>query len=280
MSHSNVITKSIHDNQILIVQLNSLKTKNAICRETAHKLYEIFQEFDQSDSYRVAILTGSNGTFCSGANLNFVKNDNANKNINENDKSQERNDLNENPDDLAPLGVTRMFLKKPVIAAIEGYCVAGGLELACWCDLRVGAKDSVFGVFCRRFSVPLIDLGTIRLPKLIGYSRAMDMILTGRSVSGEEAYSFGLLNRLVEKGNTLTEAIELAKLLCSHPQTCMRNDRISMYQSTFENMNMKDSIKNEMKLGLESLNSKEFTLAINRFIKGEGRHGDFNLSKL
>jgi enoyl-CoA hydratase len=172
-----------------------------------------------------------------------------------------------------PLGCTRMLLSKPVIAAVEGFAVAGGLELALWCDLRVAARDSTFGVYCRRFGVPLIDGGTVRLPRLIGMSRAMDMILTGRGVSGEEAFTFGLANRLVERGATLAAARELAAQIAAFPERCMRSDRMSAYESW--GFSLDDAIRNEFRHGVATVNSGETRAGAARFASGIGRHGKF-----
>jgi enoyl-CoA hydratase len=171
----------------------------------------------------------------------------------------------------APMGPTRMLLSKPVIAAIEGYAVAGGLELALWCDLRVVARDATLGVFCRRFGVPLIDLGTIRLPRLIGQSQALDLILTGRGVSGEEALRMGLANRLVESGRALEGALELARTLAAFPQTCMRSDRLSCYEQWGRSSD--EAMRNEFRRGLAVLGSGEATAGARKFEAGAGRHG-------
>jgi len=169
------------------------------------------------------------------------------------------------------MGPTRMLLSKPVIAAVEGHAVAGGLELAAWCDLRVAARDAVFGVYCRRFGVPLVDLGTIRLPRLIGQSHALDLILTGRGVSGDEALRMGLANRLVETGHALEAALELARSLAKLPQTCLRSDRLSSYEQW--SMPIADAIRNEFRRGMQVIESGETVAGAKRFRAGEGRHG-------
>ena len=171
------------------------------------------------------------------------------------------------------MGPTRMLLSKPVIAAVEGFAVAGGLELSVWCDLRVAARDAIFGVYCRRWGVPLVDGGTIRLPRLIGQSHAMDMILTGRGVSADEAVAMGLVNRLVEPGEALSAAIELAREIRSFPQLCMRNDRRSVINQW--NLGMDDALEEETRLGLEVIRSGETQEGARRFTKGAGRHGAF-----
>jgi enoyl-CoA hydratase len=175
------------------------------------------------------------------------------------------------PDGDGPMGPTRMQLEKPVIAAIEGYAVAGGLELALWCDLRVVAEDAVLGVFCRRFGVPLVDLGTIRLPRLIGHSRAMDLILTGRPVPAKEAALIGLANRVVPAGTALQAAIHLAEEIAAHPQRCMRSDRRSAIDQW--SMSEEAATQNELRLGLKTIESGETQSGAHRFTKGAGRHG-------
>src|SRR5229473_3228281 len=191
------------DATIALVTINRPEVRNAVDRATAESLAAAFRKFDQDDALEVAVLTGAGGNFCAGADLKAVADGRGNRVEIEGD---------------APLGCTRMLLRKPVIAAVEGYAVAGGLELALWCDLRVAARDAVFGVFCRRFGVPLIDGGTIRLPRLIGMSHALDMILTGRGVSGEEAMRMGLANRVAEPGAALAGAGALAHELAVLPQ--------------------------------------------------------------
>src|SRR5579885_3273169 len=172
-----------------------------------------------------------------------------------------------------PLGCTRMLLSKPVIAAVEGFAVAGGLELALWCDMRVAARDAVFGVFCRRWGVPLVDGGTVRLPRLIGMSHAMDMILTGRGVSGDEALRMGLANRLTEKGEALAGARELAGRIAAFPQRCVRSDRMSAYEAW--TMPLGDALANEYRHGIATINSGETREGAQRFAAGAGRHGKF-----
>src|SRR5579863_4800377 len=203
------------EDEIAIVTINRPEARNAVDQPTAAALAEAFRRFDADDALSVAILTGAAGTFCAGADLKAVATGKGNRVTADGD---------------GPLGCTRMLLSKPVIAAVEGYAVAGGLELALWCDMRVAARDAVFGVFCRRFGVPLIDGGTVRLPRLIGMSNAMDMILTGRGVAGDEAKQIGLANRIVEKGRALDAAIELAMQIAAFPQQCMRGDRMSAYE--------------------------------------------------
>ena len=240
------------EDRITIVTIRRPEARNAVNRKTARALADAFQRFDADGAADVAILTGAGGVFCAGADLKAFD-----------------NELSEDGD--GPMGPTRMLLSKPVIAAIEGYAVAGGLELALWCDLRVAARDVVFGVFCRRFGVPLIDLGTQRLPRLIGQSRALDMILTGRGVSGEEAQRMGLTNRLTEPGAAIDGAMELARLILSHPQTCLRSDRMSVYEQW--DLKRDDAAANEFRRGMEVIQSGESKAGAARFAKGQGRHG-------
>lgn len=241
---------------VLVVTINRPEVRNAVNGETAQSLAEAFRGFDTDERLSVAILTGAGGTFCAGADLKGVA-------------AGQGNRLSEEGD--GPMGPTRMLLSKPVIAAVEGHAVAGGLELAAWCDLRVAARDAVFGVYCRRFGVPLVDLGTIRLPRLIGHSHALDLILTGRGVSGEEALRMGLANRLVETGHALDAALELARSLAKLPQTCLRSDRLSAYEQW--SMPIGEAIRNEFRRGMQVIDSGETVAGAKRFRAGEGRHG-------
>lgn len=245
-------------NNIAIVTINRPEVRNAVDLTTATALTEAFRRFDADDSLSVAILTGAGGTFCAGADLKSVA-------------QGQRRELSESGD--GPMGPTRLLLSKPVIAAVEGFAVAGGLELALWCDLRVAAENAVFGVYCRRFGVPLIDLGTIRLPRLIGHSRAMDLILTGRGVSGSEALQMGLANRLVAPGTALDAALELAGRIAAFPQTCLRSDRLSAYEQW--DLSWDEAMRRELQRGLAVLASGETLAGAQRFTSGEGRHGAF-----
>ena len=245
-----------------IVTITRPEVRNCVDRETAEALADAFRAFDENDDLRVAILQGQNGSFCAGADLKAVSEAN----------QTEANRVLEEGD--GPMGPTRMLLSKPVIAAVEGYAVAGGLELAVWCDLRVAASDAVFGVYCRRWGVPLIDGGTIRLPRLIGQSHAMDMILTGRGVSGEEAVAMGLVNRMVEPGMALDAAIELADSIAKFPQRCMRSDRLS--SMTQWSASLDDALREETRLGLEVIRSGETQEGAKLFASGSGRHGAFD----
>jgi enoyl-CoA hydratase len=254
---SNLVSFEIQDN-IAIVTIRRPEVRNAVNRETAELLASAFRRFDNDDSLRVAILTGAGGCFCAGADLDAVARGQGNRVA---------------PDGDGPLGCTRMLLGKPVIAAVEGYAVAGGLELALWCDMRVAARDAVFGVYCRRFGVPLIDGGTVRLPQLIGMSHALDLILTGRGVSGDEALRIGLANRLVEPGQSLIVARELAWQLADFPQVCLRSDRNSAYEAW--TMPLAQALANEYRHGLATISSGETRAGAERFRSGAGRHGKF-----
>ncbi|MDH3643310.1 MAG: crotonase/enoyl-CoA hydratase family protein [Gammaproteobacteria bacterium] len=241
-----------------IVTINRPEVRNAVDGPTAAALADAFRSFDADAESKVAILTGAEGTFCAGADLKAVSAGDGNR---------------VRLDGDGPMGPSRMLLNKPVVAAVEGHAVAGGLELAVWCDLRVAASDAVFGVYCRRWGVPLIDGGTIRLPRLIGMSHAMDLILTGRGVSGEEAKSMGLANRLSAPGAALDGALELAGELARFPQLCMRSDRRSAYEQWSQPLN--EALTEETRLGLEVIRSGETREGATRFAGGAGRHGDF-----
>ena len=256
MSYQNISVAS--DGPVYIVTIERPEVRNCVDGPTAGELADAFRKFDADEDYAVAILTGSEGAFCAGADLKAVA-------------SKRGNRVSEEGD--GPMGVSRMLLGKPVIAAVEGHAVAGGLELALWCDLRVAATDAVFGVYCRRWGVPLIDGGTIRLTRLIGHSHALDMILTGRPVSGEEAQRMGLANRLVEPGTALHEAVALAQQLASFPQRCLRSDRLSSYQQW--ELDQAEALKLETRLGLEVIKSGETAEGARRFADGAGRHGQF-----
>jgi enoyl-CoA hydratase len=247
-----------------IVTLERPERRNAVDLATAEQLYAAFQRFDADDAADVAILQGRGGAFCAGADLKAVA------------EGEKPNRLHMDGD-FGPMGPTRMRLSKPVIAAIEGHAVAGGLELACWADLRVAAEDAVFGVFCRRFGVPLIDLGTVRLPRLIGQSRAMDLILTGRPVSAREALDIGLANRLAPPGQALAVALELAAQLSAFPQITMRNDRRSALDQW--SLDWDAAVAHEAELGRASMASGDSRAGAQRFAGGAGRHGAFRESR-
>jgi enoyl-CoA hydratase len=243
---------------VFAVTIDRPAVRNAIDGPTAAALASTFRAFDGDESLRVAVLTGAGSTFCAGADLSSLAPDS--------DRAP-RVAL----DGDAPLGLSRMVLGKPVIAAIEGHAVAGGLELALWCDLRVAAEDAVLGVFCRRFGVPLMDGGTIRLPRLIGHGRALDMILTGRGVAGPEALAIGLVDRLVPPGEALSAAVALAHELAALPQTCMRSDRLSLYEQW--SLDTESALHNESRRGLDVINSGETLAGAQQFRAGAGRHG-------
>lgn len=240
-----------------VVTINRPEVKNAIDRPTASALAQAFREFDHDDTLAVAILSGSGGTFCSGFDLKAV--------------ADGARTLRVSAEGDGPLGVTRMLLSKPVIAAVEGYAVAGGLEVALWCDLRVAAENAIFGVFNRRWGVPLVDGGTIRLPRLIGQSHALDLILTGRGVSGQEALIMGLANRLTPPGEALAAALALAEDLARFPQHGLRSDRLSVYEQW--SLSWEEALSNETRRGLEVIRSGESTEGARRFAAGHGRHG-------
>src|SRR6266700_2682326 len=241
-----------------IVTINRPEVRNAIDAPTAAALVQAFRDFDGDDALAVAVLTGAEGTFCSGADLTAISNNTRVPRIAE--------------DGDAPLGVSRLLLTKPVIAAVEGYAVAGGLEIALWCDLRVAAEDAVFGVYCRRWGVPLADGGTIRLPRLIGHSHALDMILTGRGISGQEALMMGLANRLVPHGESLNAALALASELARFPQHCLRSDRLASYEQWA--LSYEDALRNEARRARQVLQSGEAAAGASRFVVGHGRHGN------
>ena len=244
-----------HRGRVAVVTINRPARRNAVDIPTAQELFDAFTAFDNDDALDVAVLTGAGGHFCAGADLQAVA-------------GGEQRDIT--PDGaLAPMGPTRMKLGKPVIAAIEGFAVAGGLELAAWCDMRVAGQGAMLGVFCRRFGVPLIDMGTIRLPRLIGQGRAADMILTGRAVGAVEALAWGLVNRVVPDGDALAEAVALAETLTRLPQAALRGDRLSMLEQW--GMSTADAMANEVRHGGRALSQGVAGAA--RFTSGAGRHG-------
>jgi enoyl-CoA hydratase len=240
------------DETVLIVSLNRPEVRNAVDGPTARALAQAFRAFDTDDDLSIAVLTGADGCFCAGADLSAIA-----------AGWDEERSLRVAEDGDGPLGVTRMILGKPVIAAVEGYAVAGGLELALWCDLRVAARSAIFGVYCRRWGVPLMDGGTIRLPRLVGQGRALDMILTGRDVSGEEALGIGLVDRVVGEGQTLAAALELAKQLAALPQACLRSDRLSAHEQW--GMDTTEALRNEYRHGVATVGSGETMAGAQRF---------------
>jgi enoyl-CoA hydratase len=244
------------DGPVTTVLLSRPDRRNAVDGVTAAELADAFREFDSDPESAVAVLHGEGGVFCAGADLHAAGTAEGNR---------------VEPSGDGPMGPSRMVLSKPVIAAVEGYAVAGGLELALWCDLRVASESAVFGVFCRRWGVPLIDGGTVRLPRLIGTSRALDMVLTGRPVAAAEALEIGLANRVVPEGSARQAAEELARELAQFPQTCMREDRLSLLESV--GLDHDAAMANEFDHGLRSL--AEVQSGLERFRGGEGRHGEF-----
>lgn len=247
---------------VTIVSINRPERRNAVDGATARRLFDTFRAFDADPDAAVAVFTGTGGAFCAGADLKAVA-----------AGDRERRREVGGHDTIAPMGPSRLRLAKPVIAAVEGHAVAGGLELALWADMRVAAEGAIFGVFCRRFGVPLIDLGTIRLPRLIGHSRAMDLILTGRPVDAQEAYAIGLANRLVPRGEALAQAIALAQELARFPQGCLRNDKRSALRQW--DLDETAAIVDEMQGGLDVIASGETLAGAARFAEGKGRHGAF-----
>ncbi|MEU0768740.1 crotonase/enoyl-CoA hydratase family protein [Streptomyces albogriseolus] len=242
---------------VTTVVLSRPEARNAVDGPTAVELADAFRAFEADEEARAAVLWGEGGTFCAGADLKALGTERANRVAEDGD---------------GPMGPTRLRLSKPVIAAVSGHAVAGGLELALWCDLRVAEEDAVFGVFCRRWGVPLIDGGTVRLPRLIGTSRAMDMILTGRPVPAAEAYAMGLANRVVPVGRARTEAEELAASLARFPQACLRSDRASVLEQ--EGLDEEEALAAELRQGAAVL--AESLEGAARFASGAGRHGSFD----
>lgn len=245
---------------VYTVIINRPEVKNCVNRKTADLLADAFRVFDQDDNYAVAVLCGAGGCFCAGADLKAIS-------------TSDLNRMDTTMTEDGPMGPSRMHLSKPVIAAVSGYAVAGGIELAAWCDLRVMEEDAIMGVFCRRFGVPLIDGGTQRLPRLIGMSRALDLILTGRPIGAEEALQFGLANRVVPSGKAREEAEKLAEQIAAFPRKCMLSDRASVYEGF--NMNFADAMKQEFLKGYDVVMSGETVEGATRFTSGVGRHGKF-----
>ena len=246
---------------VTTVVLSRPEVRNAVDRENAQALADAFRAFDQDPEAYVGVFFGDNGTFCAGADLKSIAAGNPNR-------TEAAGD--------GPMGPSRMLLSKPVIAAISGYAVAGGLELALWCDLRVMEEDAILGVFCRRWGIPLIDGGTVRLPRLIGLSRALDLILTGRPVGSPEALNIGLVHRVVPNGTSRAAAEEIARELAQFPQVCMRGDRMSAYEQF--DLGFEDAMSNEFRRGVAALR-EETSAGAKRFAGGAGRHGSFDESQ-
>jgi enoyl-CoA hydratase len=241
---------------VRVVTIDRPERRNAVDGPTARELADAFRAFDADEAVAVGVLTGAGGTFCAGADLKAIAEGRGNRVSSDGD---------------GPMGPTRLVLSKPVIAAIEGFAVAGGLELALWCDLRVAAEGAVLGVFCRRWGVPLVDGGTIRLPRLIGHGRAMDLILTGRGVPAPEALAMGLVDRVVPPGTALDAAIELASSIAAFPQQCVRSDRASALGQW--SLDEPTALGAELELGLATIRSGETQAGAARFTAGAGRHG-------
>ena len=253
------VTTETHG-EVLTVGIDRIEVRNAVDGPTAADLAEAFREFEKSPNLKTAVLYGAGGSFCAGADLKAMTEDPARMN-------------RVDPEGDGPMGPTRMVLEKPVIAAIEGHAVAGGMELALWCDLRVAARGATLGFFDRRWGVPLIDGGTVRLPRLIGQSRALDLLLTGRPVGAAEALEMGLVNRVVEEGAALEAAIGLATDIARFPQACMRTDRRSSIEQW--NLDFEGAMANEFRLGIEAISSGETQAGAKEFTSGKGRHGSF-----
>jgi enoyl-CoA hydratase len=245
------------DAPVLVVTIDRPEVANAVDRPTAEALADAFRRFDADDDAAVAVLTGANETFCAGADLKAMREPGAPR------------ASRVEPDGDGPVGPTRMLLSKPVIAAVEGHAVAGGLELAAWCDLRVAADDAVFGVYCRRWGIPLMDGGTIRLARLIGHSHALDLILTGRGVKGEEALRMGLANRVVPPGEALSAALELARDIASRPQAALRSDRRSSYKQWA--LSLDEALAAEYRHGMATLQTGEMFTGLERYESGAWR---------
>ena len=244
---------------VAIVTIDRPEVRNAVDRPTAEALLDAFRRFDADDALAAAVLTGAHGVFCAGADLKAMS-----------DPGRERINV-VSPEGEGPMGPTRMQLSKPVVAAVEGHAVAGGLELALWCDLRVVADDAIFGVFCRRWGVPLVDGGTVRLPRIIGHGPALDLILTGRAVAADEALRLGLATRVVPSGTACDAAVTLARELAALPQVCLRNDRASVYAQW--DLDLADALRREAELGLDTLRAPGAMDGAARFSAGAGRHG-------
>jgi enoyl-CoA hydratase len=243
---------------VTTVVLSRPDVRNAVDRPTAEALVAAFEAFDTDETALAGVLWGEGGTFCAGADLRAIGDGRGNRVAADGD---------------GPMGPSRMVLGKPVVAAVEGHAVAGGLELALWCDLRVVAEDAIMGVFCRRWGVPLIDGGTVRLPRLVGLGRALDLVLTGRAVGADEALAMGLATRVVPSGGTRAAAEALASEIAAFPQACMRHDRLSTYEQA--GLDLPEAMANELRHGLEALRSPEAVEGARRFAGGRGRHGAF-----
>lgn len=272
--------KGTEDGKVWIITLNREYARNSVDKDCAIKLADAFEEFDSNETSCVVILTSVGDTFCAGADLKALSRYDNEESKSSNNLTSIKGDDNVDYviDKTGPMGITRMLTKKPIIAAIRGYAVAGGLEIACWCDLRVCDSSAVFGVFCRRFGVPLIDGGTYRLVQLIGLSRAMDMILTGRPVNAKEAFQMGIANRYVEDPEDLIPcALKLAQQIADFPQECLRTDRLSVYYGL--GRPWRSAMKKEFDKG-NPIVEKESVNGAKRFASGVGKHGKFTSNKI
>jgi enoyl-CoA hydratase len=249
--------KQERDGPVAVLTIDRPEVANAIDAPTALELADALRRFDADESALVAVLAGANGTFCAGADLKAMRSGEAER------------VTRLSPDGDGPVGPTRMLLSKPVIAAVEGHAVAGGFELAAWCDMRVASEQAVFGVYCRRWGIPLMDGGTVRLPRLLGHSNALDLILTGRGVSGEEALRMGLANRLVPAGQALAAAIELAHEIAAKPQAAMRSDRLSSYEQW--SLSLEEALAGEYRHGMRTLQTGEMLGGLESYESGKWR---------
>jgi len=263
----NVVVEYLRD--LTLIAINRPEKRNCVNPETARELIAAFKAFEEDPNSPVAVLYGKGGTFCAGFDLEHVASNQEQLNF--------EDFFSDGVKGNGPMGPSRRFFKKPVVAAINGYAVAGGLELALMCDLRVAEENAVMGVFCRRFGVPLIDGGTVRLPHLIGLSRALDMILTGRAVSGKEAFDFGLVNKLTQVGTAVGQAVQLAGSLTKFPQRCMNIDRESAYNSVYNAQSFEEAVQFELEKGIDVIREESVPGATS-FVKGVGRHGSFHLN--
>ncbi|KAE9372688.1 ClpP/crotonase [Stipitochalara longipes BDJ] len=272
MDHEpDTITSNASSNGITFITMNRHHRRNAVDPSTAKKLYQKVLDFENDDCQKVCILAGANGTFCAGADLHEIA-DGMQQSLPKHGNLQPVQGRN-----LAPMGPSRLQVKKPIIAAVSGYAVVGGLELSLIADMRIVEEDAVFGVFCRRWGVPLIDGGTVRLQAIVGLGRALDMILTGRPVDAKEALAMGLANRVVPKGKALEEATKIANQLLAFPQLCMNVDRNSCYYSAYNARSFEDAMGNEFKHGVQVV-SVESAKGAAIFKEGKGRHGSFEHS--
>lgn len=270
----NAVQVSKTEDGITIITLNRPQRRNAVDLLTSRKLHNAFKAFENDPAQKVAILHGANGTFCAGADLQRIA-----KGTNISIGGEDSTVHPVNGSNPGPMGPSRMQLRKPLICSVSGFAVAGGLELSLLGDMRVVEEDAVFGVFCRRFGVPLIDGGTVRLQRIVGLGRAMDLILTGRPVKADEAYLMGLANRVVPKGKALEESLALARQLVGFPQGCMNADRSSAYFAAYEAKSFEDALTVELEGGIRVL-EKESLQGARRFAAGEGKHGEFAKAKL